>query len=513
MANDCISGRAFAEYLVDQLPVFDDLIIRDIRPTDGWIGHVSTGAWDAFSSTSHTFDRFRNVMPNVTTKWQQFNADSCIGAPCDPPTSQIGWGWERRTYYRERQSLETQLLCFDQILTITKAKEHFAQIVSDILKPATSYMLSHFMRKRAADYSGKKWVANATMSDFTFAWETTGDQEIYITTTANPTSKLTPQMLQQRVYPLMAVGYMGKQPFVDMPPLIELVTDYETTWDLDKAATDTNVNDRWRFQEWEFPNRYYKYNFGGQIGNYVVRVDPFALRFNQVTPGRYQLVLPYRNMPTTEGIGSEFNPDYQTAQYQFSYIMHRQAIMFLVAQTESVNPLMPFANRSLAGQWQFVMNNLGADCNGVAIDNRRLNKGQFLADFDVSAKPVYTEWMELIFHKREPAYVYTIDTCAANPGYPTQYYNASNEECSNDQLFYPEADAEGNFVVDANTITCDQQPVVHIAISENNITALVAQLNTIAGLAALGEWIVNDAGSFSLVATQCESVQIPWVTS
>ena len=65
--------------------------------------------------------------------------------------------------------------------------------------------------------------------------------------------------------------------------------------------------------------------------------------------------------------------------------------MVLVARTQSVNPLMPFANRSLGGQWQFVMDNLGADCNGVAIENKRRNKGQFLAHFVLSYKPQYTE--------------------------------------------------------------------------------------------------------------------------
>lgn len=511
--SDCIQGRDFAQYLVTQLPVYDSLIIRDIRPTDGWVGHVSTGTWEAFTSTSHTYDRFRNVMPNVTKTWQRMPEGSCIGTPCDPPTYQIGWGWERNTYYRERQSWDTQLLCFDQILTVTQAKEHFSQIVSDILRPATNYIMSHFMRKRSADYAGKKWLASSTMQDFTFTWDVVGDDEIYIDTSGDPTSKLTPQMLQRRVFPLQLNGYFGKQPFQDMPPLIELVTDYETCWDLDKAATDTNVNDRWRFQEWDYPNRYYRYNFGGQIGNYVVRVDPFALRFNKISNGRYQLVLPYVNTPTTEGIGSEPNPSYQDAQYQFSYIMHRQAIMFLVAQTETVNPLMPFANRSLAGQWQFVMDNLGADCNGRPIANERRNKGKFLADFDVAAKPVYVEWMELIFHKREQAVVYAVDTCTPDPGYPTQYYNSSNAQCNNDQLFNPVPNEDGDYQIAAATVTCDGVPIANQLIEEESITDLVNALNSDPGTSSLGIWILNDSGSISITETDCENIVIPWVTT
>lgn len=512
MPDNCISGRQFASYIDSQTPVYADLILRDIRPSDGWIGTFSTGVWEAFTSTEQVQDRFRNVMPNVTKAWQTFSASSCLGTPCDPPRYEIGWGYERRTYYRERQVWKTQLLCFDQILTKTRAKEHFQQIVSDVLRPATSYIMSHFMRKRAADYAGKKWLASAAMTDFTFTWDTTGDEEIFIDTSGEPTSKLTPQMLQRRVFPLMQQGYMGKQPFRDMPPLIELVTDLNTAWDLDKIATDTNVNDRWRFNEWPAANAYYKYNFGGQLGNYVVRVDPFILRFNKVSTNRFQLVLPYRNVATTEGIGSEPNPDFELAQYQFSYIVHRMALMFLVAKTETVNPLMPFANRSLAGEWQFAMNNLGADCNGVAIDNTLMNKGLFIASFDVSAKPQYTEFLELIFHKREPAVVYAIDTCADDPGDPEQNYNSANDNCNNDNLFCPEANAEGHFVIDASSITCDGTLVENAAVDVTNMDDLANALNTDPATSALGFWSAVGSGCFAIVDTDCASLQIPFNT-
>ena len=70
MANGCISPQEFTSFLVTQLPVYDREIIRDIRPEDGWIGHVETGSWEPFSSNEHTFDRFKQVMPNVTKQWQ-----------------------------------------------------------------------------------------------------------------------------------------------------------------------------------------------------------------------------------------------------------------------------------------------------------------------------------------------------------------------------------------------------------------------------------------------------------
>ena len=437
-----VSGCEFTSFLVHQTPIYDKLILEDIRPEDGWILHVDTGTFPAYNGTTHYLDRFNHVWPNVTKQWNTTQAGNCLGTPCDKTEYCIGWGATRVSYYLEEQSWRTPLLCYDQNMHITHAKEHFRQIIGSILKPATSAVMSNFLRKRVADHAEKKWVASAGMTDFTFAWVTVGDEELYIDTDVPPSSKLTPQMLQRRVQPLMQKGYFGKQPFKDMPPLIELVTDLETCWELDKLATSggtPSVSGNWRFTQWDAANAYWKYSFSGQIGNYAVRVDPFALRFNYVgltIAGlyRYQVVLPYRNVPssgagTAAGLKDQENPDYQKAQYQFSYIWHRKALQCLVSDATPINPEMPFSARDFGGKWQFVMDNLGSDCNGVAIENKRRNKGMFIADFKLAIRPQYVEFAELIFHKREPACVIAVDVCNADPGYPTQTYESCNDAC------------------------------------------------------------------------------------
>lgn len=516
--DGCLNPQEFSQFLDEQLPIYDSLIIRDITPTDGWIGHVSVGTWNPFDGTSHLRDRFRGVQPDVTKAWIRVDNTSCVGgtqAPCDPPENFIGWGYERIEYFQEKQSWRSQLLCFDQILTVNKAQEHIEQIVADILRPATSRIASFYLRKRAALYAGKKWLANSTLSDFTFAWETTGDAEIFITTSGEPTSKLTPQMLQRRVSPLRNVGYFGKwtnDPFFGgYDSLIELVTDDNTAWDLDKLATDLKVSQSWRFNQWDAGHDYYKYGIGGQLGNYMIRIDPFPLRFNKVSANRFQVVLPYKNTATTVGIGRDNNNDFELAQYQFSFIHHRMALMVRVQRMEQVNPLMPFAVRDLSGQWRFATNDLGMDCNSNPIANYRGNKGFFYADFQYSVEPVYVEWEELIFHKREPAYVVEVDTCAADPGHPTQYYNSANTECGDTLTFVPVADDTGHYVLDANTVTCDDNAVTHVAIDTTTVAALVTALNA-AGTNTLGTW-VQEGVNILLTDTECTDVNLPWVLS
>ena len=535
MANPCptstISGCQFTQLLVDQQPVYDKLILEDIRPEDSWILHVDTGEFPAYSGVQHTLDRFNHVWPNTTKQWKPTQAGNCLGTPCDKTEHHISWGATRLTYFLEEQSWATPLLCYDQDMHVTHAKEHFRQIISDILKPATAAINSNFLRKRVAQFAGNPWVASANMSAFTYNWVVVGDEEIYIDCSMKPTSKLTPQMLQRRVQPLMQIGYFGKQPFKDMPPMIELVTDLETCWELDKLGGQQgvggvpSVGGNWRFEQWDAANKYWKYNFSGSIGNYAVRVDPFALRFNYVGvvngAERFQVVLPYKNVPSSgaggaAGLKDLVNPDYQNAQYQWSFIWHRKGMQCLVADATPVNPEMPFSSRNFGGRWQFVMDNLGADVNGNPIENKRRNKGQFIADFKMAIRPQYTEFVDLIFHKREPACVIVIDTCNTDPGYPTQTYGSADTPCSNTAspytlLFTPTLNTVTNtYEVEANTIECNGVATEHAAITgAADLATLAAQLNQY--VSVIGTWSVNGS-QIQLVGT-CSTADIPWVVA
>lgn len=455
-SNGLLSGCSFTEFLVSQEPVYDQLILEDIRPEDGWILHVDTGTFEAYSGVQHTLDRFNHVWPNVTKTWTATSAGNCIGTPCDKIEHLITWGATRLVYFLEEQSWATTLLCFDQDMHITHAREQFRQIITDILKPATSAIWSNYLRKRVFQYAQGPYltgpvVADRNLSSFTYSWVVVGDEEIYIDCTKKPTSKLTPQMLQRFVQPLMQVGYFGKQPFKDMPPQIELVTDLETCWELDHLGGSTgyggvpSVSGNWRFDQWDASHKYWKYGFSGSIGNYVVRVDPFQLRFNfvGVVGGnfRFQVVLPYKNIPSSgagnaAGLKDIANLDFQNAQFAWSYLWHRKALQVLVMDATPVNPEMPFSSRNFGGRWQFVMDNLGADKNGQPIENKRRNKGQFIADFKQAVRPQYVELAVSIFHMREPACVIEIAPCNTSPGYPSQTYTSDPVDCT------------GNIIVD-----------------------------------------------------------------
>ncbi len=432
--------------------------MEDIRPTDGWLLNISTGTTPMGTPVEITQDRFRHVWPNTTKTWTKrtANGPGCTGNPCDPTEHQIGWGADRLTYFAEQQTWATPLLCYDQEMHITHAEEHLAQIINDILRPATTAISSNFLRKRHVFWAKQKNVANANLDQFTYTWTLggpNGDDEIYFDCSASPSRvfHLVPQMLQNRFSQLMRRGYAGKNPFKDTAPFVELVTDMDTCWFLDKlggqlgngGGQSPTVLGNWRFTEWGAANAYWRYGFSGQVGNFLVRVDEMGLRFNYVTdlgagsaPNRYryQIVLPFKNSITTgaggaAGLGDDANPDFDRAQFAISHISHKKGMELLVPDARPINPEMPFGHRDFGGKWRFAMHDLGADQNGVAISNKWENKGQFIAWFVYYVRPLHYEFMEAFFHKREQFCIPEIAPCNPDPGYPAQQYTSTLPPC------------------------------------------------------------------------------------
>lgn len=442
------------QYLVDQQPVWDSLIVKDIRPTDTWIGNVATGVWPAHQGVTRILDRMRHVAPNVTKVWNRTQYGGCLGHPCDKTENCITWGSERTEEYLEEQSWCTPLLCYDSLMHITHAKEQLAFIVSKILRPATSSIMSMFLRKSWLNHAGNHFVANRTMPQFTFAWAlggVLGDEEFFLDLNVAPTAvrKLVPQMLQRRWNPLMLRGYGGENPFQETGPFVEYVGGMETFWDMERMAGLTNAagatpgfpTTNWRFTEWSMADKFWRYGFSGQLGNFQWRADPMELRFNYVGPvgvapniHRYQLILPYVNTVAAgaggdPGLGSIDNPHFQTACFAISGVMHRKGLIALLMEDATpINSEMPFLARNWAGKWQFVMHDLGAAENGVVIENKRGNKGQFIADFKLGIRPEHPEFMDIFFHKREAMCIPEIDVCVPCE-YPDEVYDSCAPSC------------------------------------------------------------------------------------
>lgn len=540
--SDIISADKFSQVFVDETPVFDIDIMRDITAVNGWLGNVSTGTRPIGTPTEITQDRMRGVYPNVTRAWQRVSAGSCTGRPCDPPESSIGAGSDRLTFFEEQQTWTTPLRCYDQDMSVTAIREHLDFLISDILRPATTTISSYFLRKRHLQWAKKKWQMNKTMDDFTFQWvEDAQGNERFFDCSVSPTNvfKMAPQALQYQWEPLMSIGYGGKNPFTETAPFIELVTDIDTCWDLDKAGGSTGVGgvpsvaSNWRFTEWGAANKYWRYGFSGQIGNFMVRTDGEQLRFNFIQDlgagahgsngnrYRYEVVLPFKNIITSgaggsPGIGREYNFDYKNACFALSQIHHKKGMELLVPDAAPVNPETPYSHRNFGGKWQWLNNDLGVDENGCAIVNKWGNKGQFGAWFKYWVRPLYTEFLQDIFHKREPMCVPEINTCNTCPAleYTTQDYNSANDPCPETEVvltFTPvKQNLTGEYRIAANTVLCNGDNTDNGAISGvTTLGALVVLLNAEPILSGLGTWAVSGS-DITLTGISCGTAIVPF---
>lgn len=538
-ASTVVRGCDFTQLLVDQMPHYDDLILEDVTPVSSWVGNMKTSVWENFTGTEHTIDRFTDVYPNTLVGWERVQVANCLGNPCDLTRNEIGFGAKRLTYFLERMGMKTKLLCYEQEMHITHAQEHLSQIITKVLRPASLNMNSMFMRKRAALFAGKKWIANRNIQDFTFVFSTSGtDGEIFVDCSVSPTNvfKLTPQMLQRRFHPLMNKGYGGANPFKETAPWIEAVLDMDAVWELDHLGGQQgvggvpSVNGNWRFEQWDATSKYWRYGFSGSIGNYMVRADMSNIRMNFVrdlgaasAPNRfrYQIILPYINGITggaggAPGLGRDENPAFQLAQFRWGFIWHKDAMEVRVSDSRSINEQMPYMHRDFAGGWRFVMDNLGADANGVAIANFDRNKGMFVSDFKQGIRPLNTEWAELIMYKAEPQCVIEINTCASDPGYPVQSYKMANDECGVSPIsivFTPILATHNDgtaqtFELLANSIVCNGEPINHAAITgSTTIAGLIDQLNRFAP--SLGLW-GGGGSTITLSGTDCDNVNLNW---
>ena len=506
MAGQFISCSQYANYLVTQTPVYDKEILRDIRPTAGdLMGYYKTSKFDAYTSTSHYFDRFRHVFPDVRKTWSSVGETNCTGKPCDPEANRIGWGWDRFSYGMERQSWESEVLCFDAIMTKTRAKEHFQQIIEQILRPATAWIMSTYLARKAAENAGKKICVASGLPDFTFTWDAGGYN--YITVDKEPTGKLNPNILQRQVFRHQFNGATkaGKDSFGKL----ELHTDADTFRDL--TVLNPTLLTAWRITEFDSAaEMYYKYGFNGTVGDFLVKVLQFPLRFNKVSATRFQLVLPWKYEAASEGIKSSFNTDYDNAQFQFSYINHREGMEVQPFNPEAVNPNMPYMVRDYGGKWNFAIDNLGGDAQGRPIDNVRRNKGKFFADFQIAVKPVRPEWIDLLWHMRDKPCV-TIDAvCNAYPGYPAQSYNDGLAECAcaSQMNFTPVKNTFSQYVVAANTLLVNGAAITHSAIVSASIANLVIALQSIWSTASYdGTWAADGATGIKITWTAAQTVQ------
>lgn len=433
MAWNC---GAYYDYLFDRTPHFDEDVLRDWFPTDdAWIGQVMTGSWDAFTGTSHTYDRVHVGAPDLSQSWDTFDVqnETCVSGACAPSEISVGWGSTRKTYDRERKSYTTNVLCFDQIDTRAKAKQQMADIVMGI-KNITKMVQSDYLRRNAIQRADKIYIAGSDMAEVTITNSTFSGAATTIDIGGSsylPQSELTVQYLQRFYEPLQFEGYFKSQYVPN--GMFKLITDPTTSQQL--TQNNPTLVSNFRFTDFEKGGELFKYGMTRAVGNFGIAWDGFPMRFYwDSNMNILRRVFPYENVAATIGIKPQVSQQYLKAPYQISYIWHPEAMRRLVPDLQPVNPEMPFLTRDLAGKWTFNMDPVmyvtdpttGDKC---IIDNKRRNQGLWYADFENAIKFERPELVRGILHLREPGCVVNQVPCSTAPAYTQQDYSDVNPVC------------------------------------------------------------------------------------
>lgn len=430
-----IKCAQFTDFLIRRSEHLDDEILRDLTPASTVIGMVETGKFKAEDGTSHTFDKFNRVFPDMSEAWEDVEGGNCQGTPCDPTETKIGMGYTRDSYKLQQKSYATDLFCYDNVMSADRAKQQFSHTVG-VLRDATDLINSNRLRNEMFRIAGHHWLCTLT-GLVPFTYTETGDL-VVVTPSAMPTSKMVVNMLKRRVQYQILSGACGKV-VKGQPPEIEVSTDMDTIWDLIQG--NSNLMDKWRFSEFSTSSKEYnQYGWSGRVGNFMLKADLHPIRF-QIKGNTLTRVFPYVNTAATSGIKGIVNDAYLDAPVQATIIWHRRGMRSLMRDNTSINPMMPFAARNFGGRWQFVMDNLtcgtavAKDAAGnditvpIAVDNSRRNKGKFIADFSYATQAQFPEYVEVFLHLREQPCIVGVSTCAATPDYVEQDYGSANDPC------------------------------------------------------------------------------------
>jgi hypothetical protein len=443
MANGNLSCADFTSILARRSEHIADEILADLTPIGNINSMVETGVFKPHFGTTQTFDKFNRVAVNHEVAWAAVSDETCVGTPCDPTETKLCFGSTREDYHLQTKSFATDLFCYDQMLTIDKAKEHYANAVKQ-LKDAQKLIIGNRIRTEMFRIAQYKWLAgggNASgLTPFTYTVTLGNHINIRITGGAVPSSKMVVNMLKRRLAEQILNGAVGETP-MGQPPELEVLTDMDTIWDLIQG--DSNLSDKWRFDAFTSgAPEYYKYGWSGRVGNFNLKADIHPMRFQILANGDLNQVFAYSNQAASSGIKGIPNQAYLDAPIQALFIWHRRGMRQEVLDATQIHPMMPFVPRSFGGKWQFVMDNLTCGtANGtdpvtglpvtipIAVDNSRRNKGKFVADFKFATKAQFPEFVEVFLHLRENAPIVEVPPCDDGPAYVTQDYSSDCGPC------------------------------------------------------------------------------------
>lgn len=446
--------RAFNDELGRRPYNWDKRIAQDRKPIDYlYTTMYATEPWDSFTGTVHLHEKVYVARPNDPGLWDQFTADPCVGAPCDPPIQVIGHGVDQLRYEQFYREYASQVFCLDELNTIEEGVAKMAAIAKgyqELPESITSGFLRLLSLRKAGNAATQSGLFFAGMQDssgnpssldisdnmFTVAQgqSLVGSRNtLFINLNANGgltalgiTSttllranfgKLTMEYLMNLEDDLIANGYHKKDWLVGGK--FSITADKNTIRELRQA--NPALSNMYDAADFDKAGAYYSLGMGGGCGDWLFKPDAEQMRFRfrsdldgkdfsgGTLAGAIWLenVFPYQNVPATFGIKPVYSADWKNAPVRMFHCYNREARTVQLPDITSVNSEMKFGlARSFMGKWtwrspdyfSFTDPSTGQSCN---YNNPKKNKGYFNGEYRMGIKTVYPEIERIIFAQSE----------------------------------------------------------------------------------------------------------------
>lgn len=422
-----------------QTPHYDEGFLPNWQPLDDpFMGRHETGTWEDGTSDTHYFDAIEIGQPNLLSPWQRISGAECDDA-CNPPRSHVAFGTTRNSYYPEHQTLMSQLFCLNQLRFQTKPSEQIAEIYDSIRQIPQMYD-GNFIATRAFSRGSTVQIAGSAFSTFTPTAANTGAELVTInlgSAGALPTSELTIPYLDYLTTSLALEGYDKHESGLGAN-MFNLITHSRVWHKLWYANPD--IRGMIKISDVAQANPLYRLGQGiskQPLGNLAPTLDERQIRFQVLSGGILNRVLPYINTTATTGTKRIPNPAWINARYALSFLWHPKAIKIWTPKPKKIHSMVPSINSAMLGKWTFVNNQgtlsyVGPDGVTCTVNNDQ----QFWFYWLV--------YMEMAFEFKRPKLIYPIlhlidgsgkdcftdsPVCGAAPQYTAQDYSDDPVEC------------------------------------------------------------------------------------
>lgn len=443
MALSLSECSQFSNFLGRRPFDWDRRISRDRHPYQFlYAGMYKTSKWPSFQGTQRLWEKVHVARPNDPGLWAQFNADACVGAPCDLPRKGIGYGVSQYAYEVYREQYMTQPFCIDQLNTIEEAPAKLAMIAKG-LKKVPDDIISAFLRvyvlRRAGaaaqggglyivakDSSGNQVIVD--MEDDMFA-VSEGQSPVNSNNTLlvnlNKHGDLTAAGITSTTLLKAAMGQLSMEFLKSLQPKLTISGYSDTDWmppgkfsitaDLDTQARLSNANPAlsamYDAADFAKGGSFYSLGVTSGAGNWLFKTDELQLRFRfrgdldgkdlsgNSSSGAIWIeqVQPFQNIDATYGLMPQPSDDWINAPIRFYHAFNREAREVFAGDITSVNDEMKFGlARSLMGDWKWYSPDYFKwtdPCTGRVCEynNDTHSKGYWLAEFEFGMKSEYPE--------------------------------------------------------------------------------------------------------------------------